>query len=300
MSFEDVAGQPRAAGFLRKSLESGHLAHGLLFQGPQGAGQRRMAAELAKALFCREDPSVAGSCGVCSPCRRLEAGAHPDFFIMEPEEDKSVIPIDAVRALISRSSLRPMEAPSQVFVIDHAECLQETGQNALLKTLEEPQGKAVIILIAPSSDVFLSTVRSRLQTVTFTPMAAAPAVDEEVEQLMRRALDFILSRIDARRRGNTADGFAAAPDFSKEERKTLIQVLERLIGWFRDALIVRAGASEMVQEAEDFREKEKLGLGFASEELLDRLELLAETKERLAANVNVKLAFAPLWEGFET
>ncbi|HTL71637.1 MAG TPA: DNA polymerase III subunit [Candidatus Eisenbacteria bacterium] len=295
-----LSGQARAAGILKKSLESGHLAHGLLFLGPRGAGQRQMAAELAKALFCREKKSVTDSCGVCSACRRVDAGGHPDFFVLEPEEDSAVIKMEAVRALISRSSLRPMEAPSQLFVIDRAECLREDAQNALLKTLEEPQGRAVIVLVAPSAESLLTTVRSRLQTVSFAPPASASAGDEETEQIKRRALEFILSRIEARARGNDADGFAAAPDFSKEDRQTLVGAVDRLIGWFRDALLVGAGAPEIVRDAEDFREKERIAAGFAGEDLLDRLELLAQTRERLAANVNVKLAFAALWEGFES
>src|SRR5690242_7946223 len=108
MSFKDIKNQPQVVSILEKALLKNRLPHALLFAGPSGAGQREIAVETAKILFCENKKSLE-PCGICVHCRQLEKNSHPDFFVLEPEEDTRVIKIEAVRELIARANLKPFQ-----------------------------------------------------------------------------------------------------------------------------------------------------------------------------------------------
>ena len=94
MSLKDIKGQSQVVALLEKAIEKNRLPHALLFAGPPGAGQKQMAVEVAKILFCEKKKGLE-VCGICANCHQLSGGAHPDLYILEPEkdyEDKGVRP----------------------------------------------------------------------------------------------------------------------------------------------------------------------------------------------------------------
>ncbi len=297
MSFDEVKGQGRAAEVLRQGIAKDRLPHALLFLGAEGSGRFRMAQELAKALFC-EKPSPAGGCGACGPCSQVSRETHPDLFKLEREEGSEQIKIEAVREMIARVALRPFVASSKVFVVRGAERLNEVSQNALLKTLEEPQGRSVFVLCASSADGLLPTLRSRLQSVSFAPPDTEGEPGTKAEILRRRLLDFVRAADTAAARGDApADPMALAPDLSKEERGDVLRALEYLAGWYRDVLILKEGAGEVLTAGrEDLPDKERWAAHFTEDALLDRIERFSRAKERVAANVSVRTALASLWD----
>ena len=112
-------------------------------------------------------------CDCCSACVQIATGVHPDFTYISKPVGRSEVLIDQVRELIARLGIRPSRSPMRVAIIDDAEALGPPAQNALLKTLEEPPGHAIIIMVSASERALLDTVRSRLRTVRFPALGPA-------------------------------------------------------------------------------------------------------------------------------
>jgi DNA polymerase III subunit delta' len=166
MPFSDIAGQETAIAVLRRSISMGRVAHAYLFSGIEGCGKKKTALAFVQAVFCGKEEA----CGVCSSCRKIASGQHPDLHMLEP--DGAFIKIDQVRELQKELSYRPFEAPKKACIIDGADKLNPSSGNALLKTLEEPPGDALMILIAPERSNVLQTILSRCQSLAFQPLPA--------------------------------------------------------------------------------------------------------------------------------
>ena len=156
-------------------LEQDRLPHALLVSGPEGIGKASLVEAMLQGLLCEE--STAEACGRCRSCRLLAGGAHPDRFVVVPEEDKRIIKVEAVRALIEQMMLTTTISPRKVALIAPAEAMNVNAANALLKTLEEPLGQAVLILLSHDPSRLPATIRSRCQLVAVHAPATAQAVD---------------------------------------------------------------------------------------------------------------------------
>lgn len=271
---------------VKASLEKDRLGHALLFQGASGAEPLEVATALTKMLFC-EDLKKWEPCGACRECRLVTQNKHPDFVKVSPLEDSQVIKIGQIRELIARANLKPFQARSKVFVIEPADAMNEEAQNAFLKTLEEPQGNTRFVLITQAPAELLETVRSRCQVFYFSPSQAADVDDEEFEALKRQTLEIFLSG-SARRN-------AVFPDLSKFEREDILRLLDFLMQYFRDVLMIRAGADGMVLEEDDLVRKRRLAEERSDTELEEMIEYFSEVKEKVDHKVNLKLAAAVLW-----
>ena len=286
MSFQKISNQPGVVIALKNALEKERLPHALLFQGPLDSGQRESAAELAKAVFCLSK-NGAESCDACYHCRQIDQNSHPDFFVLELEKDARDIKVEAVRNLMARASLKPFSANSKVFVIDPAERMNDISQNALLKTLEEPFGRTIFVLISSAPEGLLPTIRSRVQALNFIPTMKTTDIDPEAEQRKRAVLEYVFYH---------SHEPLKAPDLSRLTREELARVLEILIEAHRDLLLLKLEAGEMLQSDENLFEKRRFAKDFGEEELMERIEFFGEIKEKLRVNLNVKLTLSFLWE----
>jgi DNA polymerase-3 subunit delta' len=163
-------------GLLRAARER-RLAHALLFTGPEGIGKFLGAEWLALGLLCDQGP--ARPCGACGPCKRMKAGAHPDFLAIDPDlEGEEEIRIGRItyREKDPRTnigdflSLRPMEGGWRVVLVRDAERMTDEAQNALLKTLEEPGRSTLLVLVTARPESLLPTTRSRCVVVALRPL----------------------------------------------------------------------------------------------------------------------------------
>ena len=172
MPFADILGQERALLHLQRAVFEGRLAQAYCFFGPPGVGKHTTALALAQAVNCLAEPSRTGgaaatdACGTCAACRKVAKGLHPDVTVVRPE-DKTVITIDQVREVAARSALRAYEGKYKIFILDPAELMQEPAANAMLKTLEEPLGASLFILVTAAPSALLPTIVSRCQSVRF-------------------------------------------------------------------------------------------------------------------------------------
>ncbi len=178
MNFQSITGQNHIVEFLTNSINTGRISHAYLFMGPEGTGKRQTANIFARALNCLSE--VQRPCGECSSCRRMGSGNYPDFNLIKPEEDKLTIGIDQIRKLKKDIMLKSFEGGYKIFLIPEGEKVTEPAFNSLLKILEEPPPKSVIILCASGVESILSTVVSRCQLLEFRRVA-----NTEIERVLR-------------------------------------------------------------------------------------------------------------------
>ncbi len=149
---------------IERGIRSGRVPHALLLRGPSGNGKAMFAARLAAVLLCRsEDPP----CGECESCRLCAAGSHPDRIDVKIEADRREIVVDQVRHLVHAVSLTPRFGRYKVVTVDTAELMNHHAANTFLKTLEEPPGATVFVLVSSNHAHLLPTIRSRCQMIDF-------------------------------------------------------------------------------------------------------------------------------------
>lgn len=194
MIWSTLRGHDEQVVLFQRAAARGRLAHAYLFAGPEGVGKSRFARVLAQCLFCeRTDEADLEACGECPPCRQMAAGSHPDFFFVGRPAGKKELPLETFlgsderrgrEGLCYELSLKPMEAHRRIAVIDDADTMSLESANAILKTLEEPPARSLLILIASNIDALLPTIRSRCQQVRFPPLPESDVAELLREQQM--------------------------------------------------------------------------------------------------------------------
>ena len=135
-------------------------AHAYLLHGPAGIGKRQLAEHLRARLLC-QSPQAGFACGHCKGCLLLAAGTHPDTFTLEPEEADKAIKVDQVRELVDFVVQTAQLGGRKVILLEPAEAMNINAANALLKSLEEPSGDTVLLLISHQPSRLLPTIKSR-------------------------------------------------------------------------------------------------------------------------------------------
>ena len=162
-----IIGHQKQWQYLKKLAETDKLPHALLFYGQEKLGKKTFALEFVKWLL-KDD---------------IEKRQHPDFIFIEPEEKE--IKISQIRELIWRLSLKPSLAPLKAAIINQAHCMNQEAQSCFLKTLEEPKGKTVLILVSEYPEALFPTILSRLQKIRFYP----PKLAEMDDYLKEKGLE---------------------------------------------------------------------------------------------------------------
>ena len=185
MPFADIVGHERAKSLLRAAIVNNRVAHAYLFHGPDRIGKRRLAIRFIQAMCCEAalGHGEPDACGACRSCRQIEQGGHPDVCVVAPDQTGATprIKIEDIRELESRLIYRPLLAERKFCLIDDADRLTIEAANALLKTLEEPPGFALLILVSSRPFALPATIRSRCQPLRL----GALALKETQSALMR-------------------------------------------------------------------------------------------------------------------
>ncbi|MBM80027.1 MAG: DNA polymerase III subunit delta' [Planctomycetaceae bacterium] len=232
--WETIRGHSAQVDMFRQSFGQGRMSHAYLFVGPDGIGKRKFARTLAQCLFCEShsDEELL-ACQECSGCKQFAATSHPDFFHVERAEGKAELTLDVFlgpqdrrgrEGLCHDLSLRPMASDRKLAIIDDADFMRTEAANALLKTLEEPPVNSMLILIAANADSVLPTIRSRCQSVRFSPLS-----NEDVTSILL-----------AQESVQDANDAAAVASLSDGSLTNAAQLLDPAIRAIRDKLLSQA------------------------------------------------------------
>jgi len=274
-----VVGHERIRTILSRALERDRLPPALLLSGPDGVGKKTLALAAAQAALCEAAPAPE-PCGECPTCRRVAAALdpahlqeqreeadrhpgddewrnfrlHPDLVLVEgwrltrtgrprPEPE---IRVGQVRNLVAEVAGAPFEARRRVFVVDDAHGMNESSQNALLKSLEEPPPRSHLILVTARPQGLRQTIRSRCQVLRFGPLGRSAVAAFLTEQQG-------VAEEEARLRAGLAAGsLGAALAFESEGYKTLREGLLSLLEGVGDLdALARMEQAEVLEQAED-------------------------------------------------
>lgn len=244
-------GQDRLVSDFRRAVIAGPR-HAYILAGAPQSGRRTLAVAFAKALNCLEPPAPGEFCGHCGVCRRIARGVFPDVSIFDlsaqAERERAsgknlTLTIATVREVTSQVAYRPSEARWRVVIIDDVESMQDTAQEAFLKTLEEPPPYAVILLLTTDADVLLPTIRSRCVTVRMQ-VANASAVEEAL--LHRGVTEDDSTRIAALSNGRVGWAMTAAADRTVLERA--LEEEKEAAGWLAAGAFDRLVRAWMLAE----------------------------------------------------
>ena len=300
MKFSEFAGMDAKMEQLMRSAQAGRIVHALLFSGPRGTGKRSMARLFAQAVLCaspNERP-----CGACPACKKCLNGAHPDVHVVAPE--KNTIKVDQIRGLTEALSLKSYEGGMKIAIIERADCMNESAQNALLKTLESPTGDALFFLLTDAPGTLLPTIISRCLQVRFRCLEAedcARLLERRGVEPYRAALLAALAQgsvgraleidadknyfplrdrvIDALEGMDGVGGVARATARIGNVRGREDAVLEILECWARDLMRVQNGAEPL-----DQGNKARLSASkYRGSALLQRVMLV---RQQLRANIS--------------
>jgi len=183
MHFDNIIGHELQKNLLRRAIAEERVSHSYLFSGLDGVGKRLVALGFAKILNCLTlvsttdvDSNKAG-CD-CNSCRKIDKGIHPDVFVIEYKGLRD-IKVDQIREDVEdRLYFKPFEGRYKVAIVDEADRMSHSAQNAFLKTLEEPPDESIIILLTSSPQSLLPTIRSRCQSLRFEGIPIELIVEE--------------------------------------------------------------------------------------------------------------------------
>ena len=308
-------GNARAVEILKRAIGQDRLPHAMIFSGPAGIGKCTLALLIAKYLNCLA-PGANDACGDCSACKRIMAviesrylqcqnlkGSfcgtcpsckvwtirHPDVRLIEPE--KTTISIDQIRDMIGEISFQPLEARYRVVILDPAEQMRLEAHNSLLKTLEEPPSRTVMILVTTNPYLLLETIRSRSRMLHFGEIPQSRIERYLIEKEGK-------TREEARMAAALSGGsLAAALSFDtnryRDIRKQALEFVRLLLkrGEFSEASTIAVQVSKDKEFFQSWLESVKSLLqdvyyaGRATErigqrDLLEELEMLAQTVSR--------------------
>jgi DNA polymerase-3 subunit delta' len=330
--FDAIIDQERPIRLLTSFLTHGTIPHALLFTGIEGVGKRTAAVAFAMACNCtggfREGATdadrqgaAARSCGECSACRKIATGHHPDVLRIAPAGQQ--IKIEQVRDLCQSLTMKPYEARVRIALIADAHRMHPAAANALLKMLEEPPDRTVLILTAPQTADLLPTVVSRCRHIRFKPIARThlaamlaqaygfPAKDADLTAAMAngsvtRALtmqrshwvqrrNWFMSELAALPRQPLAALLALAEKVARV-KEDIPDYLELMVSWVRDMAVARHDPDRIIHQ--DVRDEivaasQASGDGFCAQATV----ILGEAQRRLQSNANPRLSLERLLIG---
>jgi DNA polymerase-3 subunit delta' len=303
-----IIGHDWAVRRLQSAIASGQLAQSHLFVGPPSIGKAALAKATARALLGRDERTRA----------LVDSMRHPDLAWVQPDGGDS-IKVEAVRELLHTLTLAPVESRHRVAVIDQAQLVTDSGKNALLKTLEEPNPSVVIILIAPSVESVLPTISSRCQVLNLrtAPMQEIAAALEQrgtspdqaafIARLSRGRVGWALrasedeSALDERKQridglidllsANSTKRFAYAEKLARADSEEIEATLNEWLLFWRDVTHAAADESHAALLNADYQSNiARIAASQDPVSASDMLRALTKTQQHVNRNVNARLA----------
>lgn len=317
-----IIGQNIAINYLDKIIGEDKIGASFLFFGPEGVGKKATARWFAKKINCLSGDNEKKPCNNCSSCNKIEKQSHPDITHIKPEGN--YIKIEQTRSILETIVFRPFEAKYRVYIIEDAHTVTDAACNQLLKILEEPPPYAVIILTIHDISTLPPTVISRCRRVPFhyidaellrmhignnfdlskeklasVGMLASGSLGRAVKLIQDE--DFWSTRsFSLSLAANIADMNCASALQSSEKLETMKagqdMVLEFLLEWFRDLMIVKETGNTDIIINQDMKDSLKNNVNdYTVWQIKKMIRHILEAKQMLKRNVNKKVVFNNLF-----
>jgi DNA polymerase-3 subunit delta' len=311
--FEPIRDQKRPALILSSFIRKGIVPHALLFTGREGIGKKTAAKSFAMACNCQEKAESLEPCGLCGSCRRILSKSHPDIIEITPSGP--FIRISQIRELCEILALKPYEARIRMVIISDAQTMNTAAGNALLKLLEEPPERTVLILTATDRSDLIPTIASRCQHIRFNALprerlaqiltetrgldpAAADLTAAMADGSITRALslsdgrlllkrDLLIKGIESLTLKETGKCLAFAVKMS-EDRDDFLNSLDILEIWYRDMAVCKHNPAKCIFF--DIADKTKKAASrHAEKDILSKFREIRTVRKNIAANANLRL-----------
>jgi DNA polymerase-3 subunit delta' len=327
----NVIGHEAVVSLLQRGLKKGTIAHAYLFVGPAHIGKMTLAINLAQAMNCA---SPDRPCGVCDSCRRIAEGKHADVQTIKLEQGsetgeasgKTRISVEQIDQILHSVNLPPFEGRYKVFIIDGLEFLSIAAANRMLKTLEEPVGNVVFILLTANEAMVPATVVSRCQRIELFPLALSLIekalitrwnVEPEKAKLLSRlsagcpgwAVTMSHDSGLLQQRNDWLDEWLEVMEADFDRRFTFVtkiterytqnreivqQRLALLLDWWRDVLLTKTGNGEAITNIDREDALKEMAVGCNLAQIRQFIGTVESTMSQLRQNVNPQLALEVL------
>jgi len=247
-----LIGQDRVISFLEKSILADKIAQTYIFSGPRNLGKSSLALAFARNLWKRSLPDSKQSLDISS--------LNSDLYVLEKQPDKKYISVEQAREFSGRLSMSSFFNSYKIGIIKDAHLMTKEAQNSLLKTLEEPRDKVLIILLSEEPNSLLSTIRSRSQLIYFYPVSS------------EAVYDYLLSSLEIKR--------SVAKEITAASGGRPLQALQ----WAENPLLYKT-----------ITEKNQLAFSFIAADLPERLEIIRITFGE-KPELNLVLDWLAEWE----
>lgn len=323
-----TSGQNEAIELFENELKTGSISHAYLLIGPRHIGKTTLSYDLALAANCTE---ANAPCLECASCLRILKGLHSDIFYLSPDsslassheqKNRTEIGIDDIKKIQQFAGLPPYEGKYKVFIIDGADQLSNEAANCLLKTLEEPPDKIILMLLAFDESKILPTIASRCQKINLKPLPA-----KKIEQILieEHSVDAeqaaIISRLSYGRLGwaincldnddelqsrleimNSIDNllvlnigerfsYIAGLEAGRKniDRKKAEAMIDNWLTWWRDLLLIKNGCRESITNVDLTQVLDKWSKLLSIEEIKNFIENLQQSLLLIKKNANIRL-----------
>ena len=334
--FDSIIDQDLPIRILTTFLQNGTIPHAILFTGIEGVGKKTAAVAFAMACNCNEFPyrdnpewgnardvdrgaaeirqAMAAPCGNCKSCRKIKAEQHPDIIRVKPSGP--LIKIDQIRSLCQTLAMRPYEASMRVAILTDAQAMNPAASNALLKVLEEPPVRTILILVATHTSDLLPTIVSRCQHIRFKPItkknlesilvrehgltaAEAMIIAAMAGGSLTKALrmhnanwinrrNWLIRELDSLS-AKSANRVLAFGEQLSNSKDALADSLEIMKSWLRDLLVSKL-YPEKVNNRDLAGVLEKSSQEMRVTSLLKKIETIQSTQSSIQTGTNLRLA----------
>ena len=309
---------------MQRGLDSDRLSHSFLIAGPPQVGKTTLALDIAQAVNCESDERP---CSQCGQCGRISSGLHPDVRIVGLEKSRSgrlrtLIGIEQVRDVQRETSLLPFEGRYRVIIFESAELFSEEAANSLLKTLEEPPERVLIILLATDALAMLPTIVSRCRLLQLKPVPSTVIAEflsdregvsldrareiaglasgrvgwavraVEDTDMLKRVSD-VLDEVETVIRSPLTERFdyaAGLADRFSGDRRSVYSDLELWLSWWRDVLLVGQKKPDLVSNVARVDSLTQAAERLSPDSVTGAIRTVMRTSFLLERNVSPRLA----------
>lgn len=316
MNYSDIIGQDHILSHIRDAVANDRVSHAYIIHGEDGSGKKSIAKLFAQTLLCEGENKP---CQQCHSCKQALSDNHPDIKWITHEKPNTISVDDVRRQLNDDIVIKPYSGPYKVYIIPEAEKLGAAGQNAILKTIEEPPAYAVIILLTNNAAAFLPTIISRCVMLNIRPVQRKEMIQYLVEK--KGLVDYQASVAAGFAGGNIGKAIklATSNEFTELKDNVLLVVkhcgdmqiselvsavrqvesykmqvddyLDLMTMWYRDILLYKATmqADQLIFQ-DEIVEISRQSSKATFEDVQNIINAIDKCKIRLKANVNFELA----------